>query len=227
MEPTQWIKEETLTLDFGDKRLNTRLKKTLERLSSSPEKSIPSATKGWSETQGTYRLLNNPKVHSEKILSPHRAATLRRIQQESIVLIPQDTTEIDLTHRKPMEDMGYLSSSKSQGFYIHPSVAFTPERCCLGTVNLQSWVRKELGTSKKRKEKPIEEKESYNWVKGYEAANDIAKLAPNTVVVSISDREGDIYDVLEKERNEENKAYWLIRSQHNRTILNEDTQTRL
>lgn len=224
MEVTQWIEEETLTLDFGDKRLNTRLKKTLERISSSPEKSIPSSTKGWSETQGTYRLLSNPKVNFKKILSPHRASTLSRIQQESIVLIPQDTTEIDLTHRNPMNDMGYLSSSNSQGFYIHPSIAFTPERCCLGTVDLQLWVRKELGTSKNRKEKSIEEKESNNWVKGYEAANEIAKSAPDTVVVSIADREGDIYDVLEKQLNEDNKAYWLVRSQHNRKILNEDTQ---
>ena len=38
----------------------------------------------------------------------------------------------------------------------------------------------------------IEEKESYNWLKGYEKANKVAKEAPNTTVVNIMDRAGDI-----------------------------------
>lgn len=224
MEVTKWIEEETSTLEFGDRRLKERCMKVLERLSTSPDKSIPASNKGWSETQAAYRFINNPKVSPNRILSAHKASTLSRIQQEAVVLIPQDTTEIDLTHRKGMDDLGYLSSKKGHGFYIHPSIAFTPERCCLGTIDFQLWLRKEIGSSEKRKKKPIEEKETYNWVKGYEAANEIAKLAPNTVVVSIADREGDIYEVLEKQRNEENKAYWLVRSQHDRIILNEETQ---
>ena len=43
------------------------------------------------------------------------------------------------------------------------------------------------------------------------------------MVVSISDREGDIYEVLEKQPNDENKAYWLIRCQHNRSVLNPES----
>lgn len=223
MEQKDWIKEETLSLDFGDKRLKERCMKLLERLSVSPDKSIPTSMKGWGETQAAYRFLDNPKVCAEKILSGHRASTISRISQLPVVLIPQDTTELDFSGRA-MEGLGYLSSKHQRGFYIHPSIAFTPEGCCLGTVGMELWVRKELGSRKDRQKKPIEEKETYNWLKGYEAANQVAKLAPDTVVVSISDREGDIYDVLKKSHSAENKAYWLIRNRHDRKVFNEETQ---
>ena len=72
------------------------------------------------------------------------------------------------------------------------------------------------------KKKPIEEKESYCWIKGYEAANQIAVEAPNTLIVSVADREGDIYELLDKLPSDTNKAFWLVRCQHNRLLLTED-----
>lgn len=215
-----WVGEEVGSEDFGDKRLKKRFEQTLFSLASSPQKSIPSSTKGWHETLGAYRFMNHHKVTPNKILSPHFESTLERIKAQAVVLIPQDTTEIDFTGRKNMSGIGYLSNESGQGFYIHPSIAFTPDRCCLGVVDFQLWIREHIGSRENRKNKPIEEKETHCWLKGYEATNKIAKAAPNTIVVSISDREGDIYDVLEKQPSDENKAYWLVRCQHNRRVLN-------
>lgn len=215
-----WISNELKCFDAGDKRLLSRFEKILSHLSDSPDKSIPSSCKGWSETLAAYRFINHHKISPDKILAPHKAATITRIQKEPIVLIAQDTSDIDLSHRKDVHGSGYLSNEKSKGFYIHPSIAFTPERCCLGTVDLNLWVRKEIGTRHQRHSKPIEEKETYCWLKGYNIANDIAKKAPKTKVINVSDREGDIYDVLEKQPNEDNKAYWLIRCKQNRSIIN-------
>jgi hypothetical protein len=222
-ESTNWAHLEVGEEDFGDKRLNKRFSQLLRSLSDSPSKSILSSCKGWGETMGAYRFIGHHKVTPSKILSPHRDATLSRIKSQKIVLISQDTSEIDFTGHGSKVDMGYLSKHNSRGFYIHPSISFTPERVCLGTIDLQLWIRKELGSRNDRKKKALEEKETYCWLKGYEAANEIAKSAPDTVVVSISDREGDIYEVLEKQPDEHNKAYWLVRCQHNRQVLNEDT----
>jgi hypothetical protein len=44
----------------------------------------------------------------------------------------------------------------------------------------------------------------------------MAFSCPNTLVVSISDREGDIYEVLEHIPSDANKVFWLIRSNINR-----------
>lgn len=221
MQDANWVIEETKTAHFGDKRLNKRYEKLVDCLSNHPPKSIPSSFKNWKETIAAYRFFNHKNITSEKILAPHREATLGRIRNEKIVLIPQDTTDIDFSGREPISGMGYLGSEYSQGFYLHPSLAMTPDRTCLGIVNIHTWARDNLNSGGSRKKKPIEEKETYRWIKGYEVANDIALASPDTLIVSIADREGDIYDLLQKLPSESNKAYWLIRSWHNREVLNE------
>lgn len=217
-----WIIEETQSANFGDKRLNKRYGHLLNSFASAPNKSIPGAFKSWKETIAAYRFFNNENVTSNEIISPHREATLERIKKEKVVLIPQDTTEIDFSGRKSISGMGYLGSEYSQGFYLHPSLAVTPERSCLGIVDMQVWTRKKLGLRKDRGKKPVEEKESYCWMKGYEAANAIATIAPDTAIISIADREGDIYELLDKTPSRSNKAYWLVRCQHNRRLLDEN-----
>jgi hypothetical protein len=219
-----WVIEETKSANFGDKRLNKRLGSILSNFGETPTKSIPATFQSWGETIAAYRFFNNDDVTDAKILAPHREATLERIRNEKIVLIPQDTTKIDFTDRKPIIGMGYLGDENSQGFYLHPSLAITPERSCLGVIDMQIWARETLGKKAERKNKPIEEKETYCWLKGYEAANQIASLAPDTVIVSVTDRGGDIYELLEKMPSEINKAYWLVRSQHNRILNNEDKE---
>lgn len=216
-----WVIEETKSAHFGDKRLNKRFGSILNNFSETPTKSIPASFKSWGETIAAYRFFNHENVSHDKILAPHREATLERIRNEKIVLIPQDTTEIDFTQRKPISGMGYLCDENSQGFYLHPSLAITPERACLGVIDMQTWTRETLGNREQRKNKPIEEKETYCWLKGYEAANQVALSAPETVIVSVADRGGDIYELLEKMPSESNKAYWLVRSQHNRILERE------
>lgn len=217
-----WIVEETKSANFGDKRLNKRYGNLLNSFVKAPNKSIPASCKGWNETLAAYRFFNHENVNESAILAPHQEATLERIREEKVILIPQDTTQIDFTGRQ-LSGMGYLSKESMQGFFLHPCIAVTPERCCLGVVDVQTWTRDTLDSKEKRKNKPIEEKESYRWIKGYQAANEVASAAPNTTIISISDREGDIYEALEKVPSEENKAFWLIRCNQDRLVFNEET----
>lgn len=217
-----WVIKETESSYFGDKRLTKRYGDILDCFWSAPKASIPASCRSWKETIGAYRFFNHEDVMDSAILSAHKEATLDRIKKERLVLIPQDTTEMDFTGRKPIKGMGYLSQKNSHGFYLHPSIAVTPACVCLGVVDMQTWTRDQLGMSKSRNSKPIEEKETYCWLKGYEAANEIALAAPETKIISVADREGDIDELLEKMPSEQNRAYWLVRSQHNRSVLNEE-----
>lgn len=222
MQEANWLGIETKTANFSDNRLNTRYGKLLSSCAGSPHKSIPNTFKSWGETIAAYRFFNNENVTEQDILSPHKDATIERIKQESIVLIPQDTSTIDFSNRQSIKGMGYLNDEKSQGFYFHPSLAITPDKQCLGVVDIQAWIREKIGVRHTRKNRNIEEKESYCWIKSYEAANQVALAAPGTVIVSISDREGDIYELLEKLPSETNKAYWLVRCQQNRLVLDQE-----
>jgi len=190
-----WSEEELATANFGDKRLNLRFNKLVEEIAKSPNASIPATFSGWSETIAAYRFFNNHKVNPDKILSPHKASTIKRIQSEPVVLLLQDTTEFDFTREKPIKGMGPLSYEAQKGFHLHPTIAVTPERLCLGTVHSYAWAREKLGDLGERKARPIEEKESYRWLLSYRASNQIAEQLPDTLLVNIADREGDIYEV--------------------------------
>ena len=108
MSKESWIKEETQGIKLGDKRLDKRLGELLTKLSSSSSDTIPRSCGSWSETIAAYRFFNNKNVSSKEILLPHEASTLSRIEEEKVVLILQDTTDINYSNRKPIKEMGYL-----------------------------------------------------------------------------------------------------------------------
>jgi hypothetical protein len=215
------------TIDLRDKRLNKRAKLILQSFAEDPQGNPNKAWHGWAETQAGFRFLDNDHVDPEAILAPHRTATLARVARQSIVLIVQDTTELDLSAHPP-DGAGPLRSKKTLGCLDHSQVAFTPTGLCLGVVGVKLWSRSEegLGGSKKRRHDPIETKESYRWLEGYRNACEIARQAPETQVVSVADREGDLYEVFveasamaeEARQSGEKAAEFVIRLGKNRNL---------
>ena len=80
----------------------------------------------------------------------------------------------------------------------------------------------EHGKSAECKNRPIEQKESVRWLEGYRSAGTLAAQAPGCQVISVSDREGDIYEVFAEywQRREQGLpvAQLLIRSKHDRCL---------
>jgi Transposase DNA-binding/Transposase Tn5 dimerisation domain len=216
-----WIDEELKTLDLGDDRLNQRQKTILDRFAAQPSASIPGACRGWAETQAAYRFFAHPRVTAEEVLHPHRDATLARIAEHPVVLLPQDTTELDFSRpQQPVEGAGPLSYQERTGFFQHVRLAVTPERLPLGVIDATAWGRdpEDYQKNDRRKQKPIEEKESYRWLLGYRRACAVAAAVPGTQIISISDREGDIYECfVEAQTIEGPRADWIIRACQDRS----------
>jgi transposase-like protein/transposase Tn5 family protein len=214
----EWYDEEVIGAEFGDKRLATRFGKLLGGLSQKSELSIPGALDSWSETYAAYRFFSNKKVTAEGILLPHKEATLKRIEKESVALLPQDTSEMNFSSKTDIEGLGPLNTEHHQGFLFHPVLAITPERLCLGSLSNEMWVRDSIGDKGPNHDRKIEDKESLRWIKGFQIAEEAARKAPNTLVVSIADREGDIYEFFQTTAGvrEGAGAHWLIRSTYNR-----------
>ena len=191
------ITDELSGIQLGDKRRNDRSCAMIKALAAQPQASINAAFKGWSETIAAYRFLDNAKVTPGKILAPHRDATCRRIAEYPVVLIPQDTTELDLT-KHPPTDAKCLNKPERFGTYYHVQLAVTPDKLPLGIIGTESFSREPetLGKSRERASLPIEEKESLRWLTGYREACRVAQQCPNTQIVSIGDREADIFDIL-------------------------------
>ena len=180
-----WAEREFNSVDFGDARLNERVRKLAIRLGENATESIPSACYGWHEAKSAYRFFENEKVSAEKILSPHIKETLARMGAEKRVLLLQDTTELDYSTHPKKTGIGYLNSAKHKGLLEHPLYAITEERLPLGLVSMCWWKRESLGQSIRHEERPIEEKETFRWLEHYRKGNDLAQVMPETHFVVI------------------------------------------
>ncbi|MER2557721.1 MAG: hypothetical protein ABTQ93_09610 [Candidatus Competibacter denitrificans] len=69
--------------------------------------------------------------------------------------------------------------------------------------------------ARKPKDQP-DVKESTRWVEGYEIVADLAEQTPETRLVYIADRAGDLRALIDAAARRGTPADWLIRSKHNR-----------
>jgi hypothetical protein len=129
------VRTEFESVDFGDKRLNKRSIKILEKSFGQPQSSIPQAMGSWADTKAAYRFISNPKVTPEKILEPHQKTTLSRIQEHQVILAVQDTTELNYTAHKSFHKI--LKS----GCKIEKRQQQTAERLrtCLALDSIVAW----------------------------------------------------------------------------------------
>lgn len=181
------------TVDFGDKRLNSRLQQSVEDFTQSTKKSVLGAGKNRSSAKGFYRLLSNKKFEMQKVAEAARDATIERM--EGTVLLIEDTTDLNFNGHKKTEGLGY-SSEHIRGIKLHSCIAVKPEGLPLGLVS-QSYFTREKAKNEQSKSKkaarPIEEKESNRWL---EMLDESTLYIPDEVhIVTICDREGDFYEL--------------------------------
>ena len=222
-----WVIEEMGSSELNDKRLNDRLQTIVDQLGGHPSKSIPAACGGHAETTAAYRFFDNDKVDFEAILQPHIHKTIERMAAQPVVIVAQDTTEVDLTRpEEQVQGAGLLDGNARYGAFLHPLVAFTPDGTPMGTVYAEVWARDDVPPEsktkeerdKKRKHTPIEEKESVRWVDTFKAARDVASDVPETQCVHVADSEADIYELLEESQKEPQKLDWIIRACRERAL---------
>ena len=220
----EWITEEFNACELGDKRLSQRLMLLLGRMWQSPLASMTAACRGFAEVVGASRFFRNKKVSQAQILAPHREATLLRVAQHPQVLYVPDTTELDFTAKKKLQGAGPLADLSRRGFFAHNELVVSPEKLPLGLWHTSIEARKdhEHGKAKERKQKPIEQKESFRWLASYRRACDLAQLAPQTQVIYCADSEADIYEIFAEAHHRsasgQTAVQWLIRAKEDRCL---------
>jgi len=192
-----WSEQEFGNADLGDSRRTQRLIELAEQRGCQPNASIAQSCGDNAATKAAYRFYENEAISMTAILSSHQQATQRRMNQESVVLAVQDTTQLDYTSHPATEGLGTLHKKKQRGMLMHTTFAVTPERVPLGIIHQQIWTRptENFGKKHKRKQLPIQEKESQKWLTSLEATSHMQKELPNTRIVSVGDREADVYEL--------------------------------
>lgn len=210
-QPSEWALSEFGEANFGDKRLTKRLVKLADNLAELPESSINQACGSWTEAKAAYRFFQNDDIKEGAILAAHVTETVKRAKKHKVILTIQDTCYICYTGHKKTKGLGIISSrpgihkSKIQadGVIMHTAFAITSEGLPLGLLDQKIHARppllEEIKTLKKKSHNialAIEDKESIRWLESLKKSND-ALISADTQIVTICDREADMYDFFE------------------------------
>jgi hypothetical protein len=198
--PSGWVHREFGGAKLGDRRLRARLLDLGTAFFARPQANIPQACGTAAAAKAAYRFFDNERVTMDALLEPHHQATIERMRHEPVVLVAQDTTSLCYTMHPGMKGLGPISNKVNgpQGIEVHSAQAFTPAGLPLGILDIEAWARDpaEFGKSKDCNGKPIEDKESNKWLTALGPIAAAAARCPNTRVVTLADREADIYEYL-------------------------------
>jgi hypothetical protein len=217
-----WADEELGEVEIGDRRLNKRLVSIAQVFYARPQANIPQACQSRAETKATYRFLDHPETSMETILKPHYQATVARMSREAVILAVQDTTSLNYTAHPATENLGPIGYRQDRGIglMLHHTMAFNREATPLGLLDVQCWARDgaDFGKKKRRHSLPIEEKESYKWLVSFRKVAEAQKQCPQSMMVSVGDREADVYQLFELALSDPSGPKLLIRAQQDRLL---------
>jgi len=228
-EPQDWAEAEFGSVDLSDRRLNRRLLEIARDFYARPQAQIPQACQSRAKTKAAYRFFKHPNTNMDDLLEPHRQSSYQRIAEKKIALCPQDTTSLNYSTHPATENLGPIGSKQDGiiGLIVHDTMAFTVEGTPLGLVDVQCWARdaEEFGKKHQRKQRTIEEKESYKWLRSFQSVAQAQRHCPNTMLVSMGDREADIYELFHLALQDPHGPKLLVRAEQDRLV--EDSQGHL
>jgi hypothetical protein len=221
MQPSStqtWVEDDLATLDLKDKRRNARVVRFVESCVRCPGGTIPQVSENSAEAKANYRLLSNEAVDPDAIRAALQDAAVQRIGDDyEVILAPQDTTALDLRGLLANQDLGPIGTGgDGHGIHVHSALLVTTDGVPLGMVHQQCWARSadDVGKKHRRKQLPIEEKESYRWIQTFRAVQ--ASVPEDKVLIQMGDRESDIFELFAEPRRP--NSHLLLRVCQNRRV---------
>jgi hypothetical protein len=215
-----WVRREFGGAKLGDRRLEERLLQLGGAFFGKPQANIPQACGSPAAAKAAYRFFDHDRVTMDALLEPHHLATVDRMRHESVVLVAQDTSSLCYTMHPEMQGIGPISNrvDGSQGLMVHSALAFRADGLPLGILDIECWARDRsaFGKKKQRHSKPIEAKESFKWIRALTPIGNAAAHCPSTRVVTLADRESDIFEYLLEARTR--RLDVVVRAKDNRAL---------
>ncbi len=194
--------------NLGDPRRVKRLVKFAATQAENPELSISSVCENESVAEGAYRLLKNEKIKTQQFEEGPFLQVSELCQEQETVLAIQDTTSVEITHlplRKEVQENGLPS-----GFSVHSTLMVDAQTGIpLGLIDQSRWRQKNNDIGDKI---PTKEKKSAKWQAASQRMN--ARLKNPQSVITVCDREADIFEFLNYNCTHENR--YIVRCSHNR-----------
>lgn len=223
--PADGAEEEWGGARWGEARLREGLLMLARDFYARPQANLPQACQTRARSKAAYYFLEPPETSLDALREPPYAATRQPVAAERWVFAVQDTTFRNYSAPPETDDLGPMGADKRLIGWVLPStLAFQAAGTPLGFLNVQGGARnpQEFGQRWKRKDLPIEEKESMKGLKSFQQGAEVQRRTPSTRLLSVGDGEADIYELLQWALGEENAPGLWVRAERDR--LRQDGQ---
>src|SRR5258708_6716321 len=211
--------------DLPDERPNPRLATILTTFASRPLDAIPQAAGSAGQAKAIYRFLDNKRMGLEDFLQPLVDTTVDACRGLPMLLAIQDTSSASYPTLATTTGLGKLNDGNVLGLFFHTTLAVDLEGVGRGLLHQSFWRRPVGQKLESHKKRPIQDKESYKWLEGIEAAEEAIDQLPadqRPRLIHVFDREGDIHEVLQRITDSPHGA--VIRAAQNRSVVGPITQ---
>ena len=132
-----------------------------------------------------------------------------------MVLLVQDTTDIDLSHRHKISGVGQIGNERGRGFFVQTVLAVRPQtREVLGCMAQEPFVRIPAPEGEQRSQRrKREERETDVWMRQVQA---IGTPESGSLWVHVGDRGADMFPFFQACRS--TQTHFLVRAAQNRRV---------
>lgn len=211
LSASEWAAQQWAQANLGDQRRTQRAVEIGAKMTAHPDASLPNQMESRAALRGAYRILNHPEVTRVALLAPHCRATLTAAGQVPLVLMVEDTTELDYTAHLHTTGLGPIGDGRGRGLLLHSTLAIVPDsRSVLGLAHAQVVLREPTPQSRP------------HWTRSAEgrvwevSARAVGQPPDGSVWVHVSDRGSDIFEYM-AECRQQNKQF-VVRAFHNRIL---------
>lgn len=214
LKPERWAKHTFGGANLGDARRTERAVSLAASLMHNPSASLPQQMGSHAALKAAYGLLAQQDVTYTELVTRHWQDTRAVAAQQPIVLMVQDTTELDYTPHPTTANLGPIGNGNGRGFLLHTMLAVVPEpRQVLGLAFQEPFKRVPAPEGERQKDRFQRQREWQVWSRAVKALD---RPPASCLRVHVGDRGSDIFDYMDACLAQ--GSHFLIRATVNRRV---------
>jgi Transposase DNA-binding len=219
LDPERWAQKTFGPAKLKDIRRTGRAVKAARRMAENASASLPAQMQTWKEVIALYRLLSEDDVTFEALMQPHWRQTREQVEAWPVVLLVQDTTEVDLSHHPKTKGLGQIGNERGRGLYIQTVLAVLPGQGeVLGCAMQEPFVRTPAPRGETRSKRwHRTQRETDVWMR---LVTRLGTFPAVTTIVHVGDRGADMFPFFQA--CQATQTSFLVRACENRRLKPEE-----
>lgn len=216
LDPEDWAEQTFGQVQVRDVRRTRRAVQAACGLVRDPSASLPKQQQSWKAVKALYRFLDEADVTFEALMHPHWEQTRADLAGNPVVLLVQDTTEIDRSSHVTMSGIGQIGNENGRGVLVQTVLAVLPEtRTVLGCVAQEPFVRTSTPPKEQRyQRRHRERRETDGWLRMVEQ---VGSPSGGELLVHVGDRGVDMLPFFRQ--CHANQTHFVVRAAQNRRVV--------